>query len=121
MILLLGAAAFGAAVGLGVVARGRGLGPPLELAGTPRPTFVIATAPSPSPSRAAPSVVPPTVTAQTTAEDYVVAPGDTLRSIAQQVYGDAEQWVRIYDANRQAIGPNPDTITAGMHLSVPRP
>jgi nucleoid-associated protein YgaU len=55
----------------------------------------------------------------TAATQYVVQPGDTLRSIALDEYGDAEQWQRIYQANRAAIGPNPDALVAGMTLQIP--
>lgn len=34
---------------------------------------------------------------------YTVTKGDTLTGIAQQEYGDASEWRRIYDANRQTI------------------
>lgn len=34
---------------------------------------------------------------------YTVARGDTLWGIAEQYYGDASEWRRIYDANRQTI------------------
>jgi nucleoid-associated protein YgaU len=69
-----------------------------------------------------PSVVAPTtVTASSGPQvsDYVVQPGDTLRSIAEREYGDATQWPRIYDANRDVIGPDPDALQAGMQLRLP--
>jgi nucleoid-associated protein YgaU len=53
--------------------------------------------------------------------DYVVQPGDTLRSIAEREYGDASQWPRIYDANRSLIGPDPDALVAGTTLRLPKP
>ena len=78
---------------------------------------------SPGPS---PSTVPSSVVAGATppappeaSTEYVVQPGDTLRSIALEQYGDAEQWQRIYQANRAAIGPNPDALVAGMKLQIP--
>ena len=42
-------------------------------------------------------------------------------SMNAQVYGDAAQWPRIYDANRQTIGSDPDTLSAGTRLRIPRP
>jgi nucleoid-associated protein YgaU len=51
-------------------------------------------------------------------ELYVVAPGDTLSSIAQKRYGDANLWVRIYDANRDEIT-NPNLIFPGHTLRIP--
>jgi nucleoid-associated protein YgaU len=48
-----------------------------------------------------------------------VQPGDTLRSIALQHYGDASQWPRIYQANQDVIGPDPDALKAGTRLRLP--
>jgi LysM repeat protein len=50
---------------------------------------------------------------------YTVQQGDTLSSIAQQAYGNANQWQAIYDANRQVIGNNPDHIFPGQVLFIP--
>lgn len=51
---------------------------------------------------------------------YLVQPGDSLRSIALNVYGDANEWPRIYDANRDLIGPDPDALEAGTTLTLPQ-
>jgi nucleoid-associated protein YgaU len=50
---------------------------------------------------------------------YTIEAGDTLPSIALKVYGDANQWRRIYDANRDSIGNNPNLVKAGTQLSIP--
>jgi nucleoid-associated protein YgaU len=50
---------------------------------------------------------------------YVVQPGDTLRSIAMDQYGDAQLWQIIYQANRSTIGANPDSLVAGKTLQIP--
>lgn len=91
-----------------------------------RPTIVVARPASPSaisPAASASPTTSPSSQAQTPgqaeASEYVVQPGDTMRSIAQQVYGDAELWPRIYDANRDIIGQNPDDLKVGMHLRIP--
>jgi nucleoid-associated protein YgaU len=42
-----------------------------------------------------------------------------LSAIAKQVYGDANAWRAIYDANRGAIGDNPNVIHPGTELVVP--
>src|SRR2546430_16517623 len=55
----------------------------------------------------------------TPGSNYTVQPGDTLSSIAQQAYGDANQWQRIYDANKQVIGNDPNLIRPGEVLSIP--
>jgi len=119
LLLLVLAATLGAALGVGVVLRGRSFGAQLPADQAARPTFVIAAPPSPSPSGLPRSSATP-ATAQNS-EEYTVEAGDTLRSIAQQVYGDASQWPRIYDANRETIGPDPDTLNAGTRLRIPRP
>jgi LysM repeat protein len=50
---------------------------------------------------------------------YTVQPGDTLSSIAQQAYGDSNQWQIIYDANKQVIGNDPNVIFPGQVLFIP--
>jgi LysM repeat protein len=122
LLLLLLAAILGMALGVGVVLRGRSFGSQLPADQTARPTFVIAAPPSPSPSGSPRASATPVAGAPTTnTEEYTVEAGDTLRSIAQQVYGDPAQWPRIYDANRETIGPDPDTLSAGTRLRIPRP
>ena len=48
--------------------------------------------------------------------NYTVAPGDTLGRIARQVYGDATQWRRIFEANNIS---NPDLIFPGQVFIIP--
>ena len=52
-------------------------------------------------------------------QTYDIQSGDTLLSIAEQFYGDATQWRKIYDANRDVIGSNPDTLKVGTTLKIP--
>ena len=115
-LLVLAAALFGLGVGVFLVVRGRSLGPETTVTVSTRPTVVIGVPGSPV---VAASPVPSVTGASSPTPDYVVQPGDTLRSIAQQVYGDASQWPRIYDANRDIIGSNPDNLTAEMRLRIP--
>jgi nucleoid-associated protein YgaU len=49
---------------------------------------------------------------------YTVNPGDNLSAIAHHLYGDASQWRRIYEANRDKIS-NPDLIYPGQVLNIP--
>jgi nucleoid-associated protein YgaU len=49
----------------------------------------------------------------------VVVAGDSLSKISKRLYGDARQWRRIYDANRDQID-NPDLIHPGQKLRIPR-
>jgi hypothetical protein len=119
LLVLILAAALGLALGVGIVMRGRSFGAPLSSDTAARPTFVVAAAASPSPSGSPrPAAASPSPTAT---DEYVVQAGDTLRSIASQVYGDAAQWPRLYDANRDVIGADPDTLSAGARLRIPRP
>lgn len=72
----------------------------------------------------APTAPPPTATSipappTPAATSYSVRAGDTLPSIANQFYGDANQWTTIYDANRAAIGNDPNVIQAGTQLTIP--
>jgi len=55
----------------------------------------------------------------TSSQSYTVQPGDTLYLIAQKFYGDGNLWNLIYDANRNALGPNPNHIQVGMVLVIP--
>lgn len=49
---------------------------------------------------------------------YVVVKGDSLSAIAKREYGDAKEWRRIYDANREIIK-DPDLIYPGQTLRLP--
>ena len=51
-------------------------------------------------------------------ETYTVAAGDSLSKIAKKVYGDANQWRRIFEANQDQIE-NPDLIHPGQVLRIP--
>lgn len=51
--------------------------------------------------------------------DYTVQEGDTLSEIAQQAYGDANLWPKIYEANKQGIGNDPNAIQTGEVLHIP--
>jgi nucleoid-associated protein YgaU len=51
---------------------------------------------------------------------YTVASGDTLSAIAQKYYDDAGAYMKIYEANKDVIGDNPDLIQPGMELVIPK-
>lgn len=53
-----------------------------------------------------------------TGSTYVVKAGDSLSKIAKAHYGDADQWRRIYEANRDQIK-DPDLIHPGQSLRIP--
>ena len=49
---------------------------------------------------------------------YTVKSGDSLSKIAKAQYGDASEWKRIYDANRDKIK-DPDLIHPGQEFTIP--
>ena len=51
-------------------------------------------------------------------QNYTVKPGDTLSKIAKQFYGDANAYMRIFDANKNQLS-DPDEIKAGQTLVIP--
>jgi nucleoid-associated protein YgaU len=52
------------------------------------------------------------------AQSYTVVKGDSLSKIAKRFYGDAQQWRKIYDANKEQIK-NPDLIYPGQTFRIP--
>lgn len=49
---------------------------------------------------------------------YKVKKGDTLSAIAREYYGDASQYRKIFDANRDVLS-DPDRIKEGVELRIP--
>jgi hypothetical protein len=49
---------------------------------------------------------------------YTVRAGDTLSKISQQFYGNANQYMKIFEANRGRLQ-SPDKIEAGQQLVIP--
>jgi len=52
------------------------------------------------------------------AQYYTVVAGDTLSRIAKQFYGNASQYMKIFDANKPMLK-DPDRIYPGQKLRVP--
>lgn len=52
------------------------------------------------------------------AQTYTVAKGDSLSKIAKQVYGSANRWHAIFNANRDQLD-DPDKIFPGQVLKLP--
>lgn len=52
-------------------------------------------------------------------ELYTIKSGDTLSKIAKVKYGDAQQWRKIHEANKDQIK-NPDKIFPGQTIKIPR-
>jgi nucleoid-associated protein YgaU len=65
-----------------------------------------------------PSAAATTPTATAAPRTYTVAKGDSLSKIAQQVYGRADRWKLIFEANRDLIS-DPDLIHPGQVLVLP--
>ncbi len=65
--------------------------------------------------------LPPPAPAPAVAEvrTYTVQSGDTLAAIAMKVYGDANQWRRIYEANKAQLS-GPGNVRPGQVLVIPR-
>jgi nucleoid-associated protein YgaU len=52
-------------------------------------------------------------------EYYEIVSGDTLSAIAKRFYGDASQYPRIFEANREVIK-HPDKIFVGQKIRIPK-
>jgi len=52
-------------------------------------------------------------------ETYTVKAGDTLSKIAEKIYGDAAEYQKIHDANKDLIGADADNIKVGQELTIP--
>ncbi len=76
----------------------------------------LSTATSPQAESPTPPVEPTPSTP--VAATYIVQPGDTLGKIARQVYGDANKWNLIFEANRDKLT-DPGLIRVGMELRLP--
>ncbi len=59
------------------------------------------------------------VSTQIKPKTYTVKNGDSLFNIAKKYYGDGSQLTKIYNANKNIIGANPNLIKAGTVLSIP--
>jgi nucleoid-associated protein YgaU len=64
------------------------------------------------------SIAPSPAPAQSAVRTYTVVKDDTLSKIAKSMYGDANKWRRIYEANTDIIK-NPDVIRPGQVLKIP--
>ncbi len=52
-------------------------------------------------------------------ETYTIASGDSLWKIAQKVYGKGSDYTRLYEANKDMVGSNPNLIRPGQVLTIP--
>ncbi|MDQ3685408.1 MAG: LysM peptidoglycan-binding domain-containing protein [Acidobacteriota bacterium] len=51
-------------------------------------------------------------------QTYTVKSGDTLSKISKQFYGDSDEFMRIFYANRDQVN-DPDMIKVGQELTIP--
>ena len=51
-------------------------------------------------------------------QSYTVKAGDTLSKISKQFYGDSNEYMRIFYANRETLN-DPDKIQVGQELKIP--
>jgi nucleoid-associated protein YgaU len=50
---------------------------------------------------------------------YTVQPGDNLSKISKQFYGDANKYMKIFEANKDKLA-DPDKVRAGIELIIPQ-
>lgn len=55
-----------------------------------------------------------------TPDSYVVRKGDCLWTIAKSFYGNGADYGKIYDANKDIVGGNPNLIYPGQELTIPK-
>jgi len=51
---------------------------------------------------------------------HTVVSGETLSSISKKYYKDIGKYMKIYEANKDLIGDNPDLIKPGQELIIPK-
>ncbi|WP_026464919.1 LysM peptidoglycan-binding domain-containing protein [Adhaeribacter aquaticus] len=85
---------------------------------TPKNNVVKPAAPS-QPSVAQPQAAQPAQPAAPQKEYYTVKSGDSLSKIAKQLYGDANAWHKIHQANTDQIK-DPNLIHPGQKIVIPR-
>ena len=61
---------------------------------------------------------PATTSAPKAGGTYTVKPGDTLSKISKEQYGDANKYMKIFEANRDKLK-DPDKIQPGQVLTIP--
>ena len=60
----------------------------------------------------------PALTPAPSAQSYTVQPGDTLSKIAKHYYGDANAYMKIFEANTDQLD-DPNKIQVGQELKIP--
>ena len=78
----------------------------------------------PDRSEVVPGGVQPVVTAAANLDSrtqYRVQKGDNLNTICKQLYGTTDKVSKLYQLNKDLIGPNPNSLKLGMVLQLPDP
>jgi LysM repeat protein len=65
-----------------------------------------------------PSLAPPEPATPPPAKTYTVQAGDSLSKIAKQFYGDANAYMKIFEANKDQLS-DPNKIQIGQVLKIP--
>jgi nucleoid-associated protein YgaU len=76
---------------------------------------LIADIQAPAAAAAAAGGAPSTTTART----YTVQAGDSLSKISKQFYGDANKYMKIFEANKDKLS-DPDKVRPGQELVIPK-
>ena len=105
----------------------KGMAPTLEAANAvwdeikrvnPRMDDIIADFPVDSSKAATPTAGPARAQGGQTPQMYTVKPGDTLSKISKQFYGNPNDYMKIFNANRDKLK-DPDQISIGQELKIP--
>ena len=70
------------------------------------------------PTLKAPQASPNAGASAAAGNSYTVQSGDTLSKISKQFYGDANKYMKIFEANRDMLS-DPDKIKPGQVLKIP--
>jgi nucleoid-associated protein YgaU len=71
-----------------------------------------------APAAAAAAAAAASSTSTIAARTYEVKPGDSLSKISKEFYGNANQYMKIFEANKDQLS-DPDKIKPGMKLNIP--
>lgn len=72
-----------------------------------------------APAEVEEEVIAPEVAAELDVTYYEIQSGDTLSKIAKREYGDAMQYMKIFEANKGVIE-DPDKIYVGQKIRIPK-
>jgi nucleoid-associated protein YgaU len=72
-----------------------------------------------APAAAAAAAAAGGATSTPAARTYAVQPGDNLSKISKQFYGDANKYMKIFEANKDKLA-DPDKVRAGIELIIPQ-